>query len=367
MSQIDIKTRSKSYPVIIEPGALGRSVQYLDSLQSGQRWIIVTQPPVNELYGQTLFSALRHHQFDVDILVLPKGEEAKNSRHLTGYMQQLVDLDCDRNSMLIALGGGVVGDVTGFLAAVYMRGMAFCQFPTTLLAMVDASVGGKTALNLPEGKNLIGAFHQPDLVLADPHCLVSLPRREINAALAEILKYGAIKEKEFFDQTAKNLVTLGELSDQDILSLTIQQSCQIKASIVGRDELDQGERLLLNFGHTIGHALEAAAGYSSLLHGEAVAYGMWCAGWISQHLGLLSADQWATLQKVLNGLTLPGLSGIDQSAVLQYIKRDKKMQRGVLRFVVLTQLGAAVIREDISADILDQAIAKLFQIDFEMP
>jgi 3-dehydroquinate synthase len=267
----------------------------------------------------------------------------------------MVEFGCDRKTTIIALGGGVVGDVSGFVASSFMRGIDYYQIPTTLLAMVDSSIGGKTGINIAEGKNLVGAIYQPKGVLIDPVILESLPQEEVFAGLGEIIKYGAIWDKAFLIDISTWLEDIDSFPFED----AIRKSCKIKAEVVSKDEREGDLRRILNFGHTIGHALESHLGYGKIRHGEAVALGMKCAGFISEKLGLISKEDNSILSKTIAKLPLPDLPHINGNHLLPFIRTDKKSEKGVLNFVVLDGLGNAIISTNVTEDLIKQSLTVL--------
>jgi 3-dehydroquinate synthase len=299
--------------------------------------------------------ALAPHFAQVHVLALPDGEAHKGWEALNQIFDLLLARACDRRTVLVALGGGVVGDMTGFAAACYMRGVPFVQVPTTLLAQVDSSVGGKTAINHPLGKNMIGAFYQPERVICDLHTLQSLPGRELSAGLAEVIKYGPIADMAFLDWIEAHL---GDLlaRDQAALAWAVQRSCQIKADVVGQDEREGGLRAILNFGHTFGHAIEAGLGFGEWLHGEAVGCGMVMAANLSERLGLVDAAFVQRLTRVIDRAGLPTVGpalGVD--TYMHHMRVDKKAQAGDIRFVLINGPGHAVVRgapDALVADVL---------------
>ncbi len=323
---------------------LGR---FLGPFNHGQKWVVFTHPGLYEQFGSEILTALEDSGFDIAFITMPEGEASKTIANVNRIYDQLLKQNCNRSTTFIAFGGGVVGDVTGFVASTFMRGVGYFQVPTTLLSMVDASVGGKTSVNLASGKNLVGTFYQPLGVLIDPDFLRTLPVREIVSGMAEILKCGAIRDKTFFRKTVKNLTHLIALMDQAPLIETIEAACAIKARIVSEDEKESGLRRILNFGHTIGHGIETALSKTGFRHGEAVAYGMLAAGYLSHRYGKLSSAEWNELREALWQLPLPALGRIDPDKVLAHIRHDKKYSHKQLNFVLLEELG----RADISADI----------------
>jgi len=349
MPTLNVALAQRSYPIIIESGLLNT---HADSSHLGHSAIlIVTDSHVGPLYAEQL---KRHiNRPNCPVWQMPAGEQEKNLTRFSELLGFLAEQKLTRDSCIIALGGGVVGDLAGFAAACYMRGIAFIQVPTTLLAMVDSSVGGKTAVDLPAGKNLVGAFHQPKAVWIDPSVLTTLSEREFKAGLAEVLKYGAIIDADFFSWLEQN--SAGLLSKQtDFIEQAIARSCQHKADIVARDETEQGERALLNFGHTFGHALEVLLDYSDLVHGEAVAIGMLLAAEFSAECGLASKQDAARLESLLQELGLPTAipNGLKADAILDKMRLDKKARHGELRLVLWRGIGQAYMAKDVSAEAL---------------
>ncbi len=346
-SQVQISLGERSYPILIGDSVLGEPSSYSDLPRAAQA-LIVTNTTVKPLYAEALQSALRHHFRQIHVLTLPDGEAYKNWEQLNLIFDALLQNTSDRKTVLFALGGGVIGDMTGFAAACYMRGVPFVQVPTTLLAQVDSSVGGKTAINHPMGKNMIGAFYQPLRVVCDLATLKTLPGREMAAGLAEVIKYGPIYDMEFFDWIEAHVDALLE-HDAAALAHAVQRSCQIKAEVVGQDERESGLRAILNFGHTFGHAIEAGLGYGQWLHGEAVGCGMVMAATLSQRLGLVDGAFVARLRQLLKraGLPVVGpvLSQSDNAArYMELMRVDKKAEAGEIRFVVLQKPGKAVVQ-----------------------
>ncbi|UHJ64359.1 3-dehydroquinate synthase [Melaminivora jejuensis] len=310
--------------------------------------LIVTNTTIAPLYGQALADALAPYYPHVHTVTLPDGEEHKTWQTLNLIFDALLTHGCDRKVVLYALGGGVIGDMTGFAAACYMRGVDFVQVPTTLLAQVDSSVGGKTGINHPLGKNMVGAFHQPRLVICDLSTLNTLPTRELAAGIAEVIKYGPIADMAFFAWLEEHMDALLAREPQ-ALAHAVQRSCEIKAEVVGADEREAGLRAILNFGHTFGHAIEAGLGYGQWLHGEGVAAGMVMAAELSQRLGLVDAAFVQRLRRLIEraGLPVRGpvLDARDNAArYLELMRVDKKAEAGAIRFVLIEQPGRAVLR-----------------------
>lgn len=333
----------RSYDILIGAGLLDQAPSF-EGLPSSHHALIVTNEVVQPLYAQRLADALAGKHQVVHCCVLPDGETHKDWAHLNLIFDALLQHGADRKTMLYALGGGVVGDMAGFAAACFMRGVPFVQIPTTLLAQVDSSVGGKTAVNHPLGKNMIGAFYQPLRVLCDLDTLNTLGEREFRSGLAEVIKYGAIADLAFFEWLEQHMAAL--LSrDVAALANAIRRSCEIKAAVVAADEREAGVRAHLNLGHTFGHAIEAGMGYGAWLHGEAVAAGMVMAAQLSVALGLLPADSAARLERLVAAAGLPTRSpAMSTSEYLRHMALDKKAEAGRIRYVVLTALGRADVR-----------------------
>jgi 3-dehydroquinate synthase len=344
--ELSVALGERTYPIHIGTGVLRNAGELLGEALPG-RCVILTNATVAAHWLAPLRSALARGATLPDVVLVPDGEAHKSWSTLQDVLTRLLELRADRATTLVALGGGVVGDLAGFAAAIFQRGIAFVQVPTTLLAQVDSSVGGKTGINHPLGKNMIGAFHQPSAVLIDTECLGTLPPRELSAGLAEVVKYGAIRDDAFFDWLEAHVEAL-LAKDPEALAHAIFESCRIKAQIVAADERESGERALLNFGHTFGHAIETATGYGAWLHGEAVAAGMALASRLSERvLGLEHADT-ARLVALLRGCALP-LEAPRLSAArwLELMARDKKTTSGKLRFILLEALGRARVVSDV--------------------
>jgi 3-dehydroquinate synthase len=340
---VDLGTRS--YPIHIADGLLDSAEAYRPHVE-GRLAAIVTNETVAPLYSDRLARALEQAGARVLRIALPDGEAYKDWRTLDLIYAALLEAQADRRTILVALGGGVVGDMTGFAAATYQRGIAHLQVPTTLLAQVDSSVGGKTAINHPLGKNMVGAFHQPSAVVIDTATLATLPPREYAAGLAEVVKYGAIDDLEFLGWIEAHAGAL-EARDPAALAHAIRRSCEIKAAIVAADERESGARALLNFGHTFGHAIESAMGYGTWLHGEAVATGMVLAARFSVRLGRLAEGDAARLTALLERLRLPvAPPPIPGDTWLEYMGRDKKNEAGRITLILLDALGRATIAKD---------------------
>jgi len=331
---------NRAYEIRIGAGLLSEPASW-QGLPKAAAAVIVSNETVAPLYAERLRERLLAAYRRVDLVVLPDGEQHKGWESLSRICDHLLGEALDRKTVLFALGGGVIGDMTGFAAAIYMRGVPFVQVPTTLLAQVDSSVGGKTAINHPLGKNMIGAFYQPERVIADLDTLDTLPERELRAGLAEVIKYGPIADTGFLCWIEDNLDAL-LARDKAVLAYAVRRSCEIKADVVGQDEKEQGLRAILNFGHTIGHAIESGLGYGEWLHGEAVACGMVLAADLSHRLGLMPADFTARLKALIERAGLPVVPPrLGAERYLQLMRVDKKAEAGAIRFVLIEALGRA--------------------------
>jgi 3-dehydroquinate synthase len=349
---LEVQLAERSYPIHVGPGLLQDATLWRQ-LMPGRQVLVISDDNVARHYLQRVRAGL--DGLDHASFVLPPGEGEKTLARFGEAIDALASLRASRDACVIALGGGVIGDLAGFAAACWMRGIAFVQMPTTLLAMVDSSVGGKTAIDLPQGKNLVGAFHQPRAVIADTDTLATLPDRELRAGLAEVVKYGAIFDAGFLDWLDDHADTL-LARDADALAEAILRSCRYKADVVARDETEQGERALLNFGHTFGHALETAGGYERFRHGEAVALGMVIAARLSAQLGRAPAADAQRLSDLLArfGLPVEIPAGFDPAYLLQLMRLDKKSLSGRLRLILWRHAGAAEIVSGVEdADILN--------------
>ena len=356
MQTLNVSLAERSYPIYIGAGLL--SSDLLRRHVRASQVMVVTNETVAPLYLDQVFASL--DGLNVDTLVLPDGERFKTLPTLEKVFDALLEKRHSRTTTLIALGGGVIGDMTGFAAACYQRGVDFIQVPTTLLAQVDSSVGGKTAVNHPRGKNMIGAFYQPKAVLIDTDVLKTLPPRELGAGLAEVIKYGLIRDADFLRWLEDNMALL-RAGDTAALVTAIERSCRNKAEVVAADETEQGERALLNLGHTFGHAIETATGYSEWLHGEAVATGMLLAAKLSADLGWLTAAQVAQVSALLEKAELPLVppAGMTPAQFRELMAHDKKVLDGQLRLVLLKDLGKAVVTADYDAACLDALLQRV--------
>ncbi len=350
MRTLTVELAERSYPIFIGAGLINKTELYLPYIK-GRQALIVTNTSVEKLYLEQVQQALTGIQ--VDVVVLDDGEQYKTTTELNKIYDALLKHKHNRTTTLIALGGGVVGDMCGFAAATYQRGVNFIQVPTTLLSQVDSSVGGKTGVNHPLGKNMIGAFHQPQAVIADTDVLNTLPANELSAGLAEVIKYGLIADVEFYRWLQENMTELMQKSAQ-ALSFAIERSCQNKADVVAQDEKEGGIRATLNLGHTFGHAIEAEQGYGNWLHGEAVAVGMLQAADLSWRMGNITAAEVNDLRQLLKTANLPvaGPENMNAAQYLEHMAVDKKVLDGRIRLVLLEQIGKALITSETPQNLL---------------
>lgn len=356
MQTLNVALGERSYPIHIGQGLLAQAELILPHLKRKQV-AIVSNTTVAPLYLEKLAQPLRDAGVAVIDIILPDGEAYKNGETLNLIYDALLAHRCERTTTLIALGGGVIGDLTGYAAATYLRGVPFIQIPTTLLSQVDSSVGGKTGINHPLGKNMIGAFYQPQLVLADIDTLHTLPARELSAGLAEVIKYGLIRDADFFLWLERNMHHLLALEPQ-VMGYAIYRSCQNKAEVVAADERESGERALLNLGHTFGHAIENAMGYGVWLHGEAVAAGMMLAADLSRRMGWLQQADVDRIERILQAANLPTVApDLGEERYLDLMGLDKKVQNGKLRFVLQQGIGKAVLTSEYDAAALQQTLS----------
>lgn len=353
---IRVELGNRGYPIWIGRKLLGDAGLWRPMI-AGQHVMVVSNEVIAPLYAEPVRTALEG--LSQAQVMLRDGEEYKNLDSINSIFAALGELGATRDACLIALGGGVVGDMTGFAAACWMRGVDFMQMPTSLLAMVDASVGGKTGVNLPCGKNLVGAFHQPRAVLIDTDVLATLPEREYHAGLAEVVKHAAIGDSDFIARLEQQIDALNR-RDHAALSEVIEHACRFKAAIVAQDETEQGQRALLNFGHTFAHALETESGYGWLLHGEAVAIGMCQAARLSARLGLADTDDGARLARLLSALSLPtqAPAGLDPDRLLAHMRLDKKNRGQHLRLILWRGLGQAFTADDVPAQAIRDVLAE---------
>jgi len=354
METLRVELGSRGYPILIGRGLLSERALFEQHLRA-RDLLLVSNTVVAPLYLDSLEASLRPRR--VVATILPDGESHKTLANVARILDVLVANRFGRDCAVVALGGGVVGDMAGFAAATYQRGVAFVQVPTTLLAQVDSSVGGKTGVNHPGGKNLIGAFHQPVVVVADTCTLATLPARELRAGLAEVIKYGLICDAGFFDWLEAHMDALlaGEAA---ALAHVVRRSCEIKAEIVGRDEREHGDRALLNLGHTFGHAVESATGYTEWLHGEAIGAGLVMAAGMSRESGYLTSEQLERVTRLVARAGLPThVSNVKPDVALEHMRIDKKVQAGRIRLVLLRGIGSAFVTADYGEPALRHTLA----------
>jgi len=354
--QLNVALGERSYPIFIGSNLLDQPQLITDYIQ-GSSAVIVSNTTVAPLYLSRVETALNSRNIRYDSVILEDGEQYKTLQAVEQIIDTLIENRHDRKTTLIALGGGVVGDITGFAAAIYQRGVNFIQLPTTLLSQVDSSVGGKTGVNHPQGKNMIGAFYQPQCVVIDTGTLETLPDRELSAGMAEVIKYGLIHDAEFFSWLESNIEALMQRNDE-LLSQAILVSCRTKADVVAIDEKESGIRAILNLGHTFGHAIESAMGYGNWLHGEAVATGMVMATDLSvRHQWISPEIKQRTIELLLKA-SLPVKSPDEMSSqqFMDYMAIDKKVDRGIIKFVLLEKLGKALVTDEYKTDLLQQTL-----------
>ncbi|QSX40641.1 3-dehydroquinate synthase [Shewanella cyperi] len=359
MKQVLVDLASRSYPIYIGRDLFNHS-ELWSGYCRGKKVLIVSNDTVAPLYLHELKQQLGSCASQVQQVILPDGEQYKTLAQLNTVFTALLEGNFARDSLLVALGGGVIGDMTGFAAACYQRGIDFIQVPTTLLSQVDSSVGGKTAVNHPLGKNMIGAFYQPKLVMIDTDCLQTLPAREFAAGMAEVIKYGIIWDAAFFEWLEGHIEALKAL-DEQALQYAIGRCCEIKAQIVAEDETEQGVRALLNLGHTFGHAVEAEMGYGNWLHGEAVATGMVLAAQTSVAMGLMDASILGRIEALIEAFDLPTQApeSMDFDSFIQHMRRDKKVLAGQIRLVLPLGIGSAKVTDAAGDELLRQVINRM--------
>ncbi|MFW5893595.1 MAG: 3-dehydroquinate synthase [Verrucomicrobiota bacterium] len=361
MQTVEVDLPKNGYTIIAGSGLFKDTlpIRHLADAASGRSCLIVTDSNVGPLYERPLTEALRQAgAASISVATIAAGESSKTLSTMESLYEHALDAGLNRTSVVLGLGGGVVGDLAGFLAATYMRGIACVQVPTSLLAMVDSSVGGKTGVDLPRGKNLVGAFHQPSLVLADVSCLSTLPARELACGLAEVAKYAFIMAPEFHQELSERAEALNRLEPSAVESI-VRQCCELKTKIVIEDERERGRRALLNYGHTFGHALESRGGYAAYRHGEAVAIGMGMAADLSVRLSLASPDLPRQQDELLKRLHLPirwQLADTNASAIIEIMRSDKKMRSAALRLVLCRKIGQAVVEDVTDETAVAQAI-----------
>lgn len=360
VSEIDVNLPQQSYKIAIEAQGIDRLGERLKPLKLGKKVMVVSNPEIFQHYGDRAIASLKSAGFDVSTCEVPAGESYKTPATVQKIYDAALKNHLERSSTLVALGGGVIGDMTGFAAATWLRGINFVQVPTTLLAMVDASIGGKTGVNHPKGKNLIGAFYQPRLVLIDPEVLNTLPDREFQAGMAEVIKYGVIWDAQLFEQMEQS-DRLERNPNTDLLNTIISRSCQAKADVVSKDEKEAGLRAILNYGHTVGHAVESETNYSVVNHGEAVAIGMVAAGKLAVELKMWqqedAARQDALIKKAGLKTQLPPEINIEK--IIEALQADKKVKDGKVRFVLPTHIGVVEVTDAVPSDTIRQVLGQM--------
>lgn len=355
---VDVALGDRSYPIMVEPGGLSRLGPAMAGCLRPARCLVVSHPSIWKLYGPLVLASLESAGWKPGVHLIPPGEGTKSLARMQGLYMAMVAHRMDRRSPVVAVGGGVVGDLTGFAAASYLRGVPFVQVPTTLLAQVDSSVGGKVGVNLPEGKNLVGAFHQPELVLADPLSLQTLPKREFASGLAELIKYGVILDSELFERLERDIDAVLERRPSVLVPL-VARACELKAQVVAADEREGGLRRILNYGHTLGHAIESVSGYGRILHGEAVAIGMVSAARIGHQMGLCDDTVADRLEALLRRAGLPVITDLSSDALIEAMAVDKKQTADGLAWILPERIGAVVFRSDVPKALIGDYPAKL--------
>jgi 3-dehydroquinate synthase len=357
MPTVHVNLGPRSYDIEIGAGNLARVAQFLDAGQDDAHAVIITDANVDDLYAEPVANALAEQGCEVDVLIVDAGEQSKSIEVAVELWERMLDEGTDRKSAVVAVGGGVVGDLAGFVAATFARGLPFVQLPTTLLAQVDSSVGGKVGVNLPGAKNMVGSFWQPRGVVIDVNVLQSLPEREFNAGMAEVVKYGVIQDAEFFAYLERHIDAINS-RDVSVLSHIVERCCRLKADVVEQDEREEtGVRAILNYGHTFCHAFEAATGYEQLLHGEGVAIGMLCASRLAERLGRVDAAFTKRQQDLLESFALPTLvPEVPHDELIELMYHDKKTERGKLRFVLPSRLGHVEVVRGVATDDIRAAL-----------
>ena len=356
MKRLNIDLADRSYEILIGRGLLQRTGEWVMAIAKPSRVVIITHPSINRLYGEKLSSGFSQSNIPTHFIEVPEGEKSKSLEQAEKIYDHLLEWKCDRQTVLVALGGGVIGDLTGFIAATYVRGVPFIQVPTTLLAQVDSSVGGKTAVNHPLGKNMIGVFYQPKLVVVDLETLESLPEKEYKAGIAEIIKHGVIEDARLFNFLERQFQNI--LShDTKALEHIISTSCAIKARVVEKDERESHYRMVLNFGHTIGHAIESLTGYSTFTHGEAVAIGMVYASKLSQLMGRCSEDVTHRITGLIQNFGLPTkLPDLKAEDMIESMYLDKKTAHKKIRFILVKDIGSIEIVDNVAEPLIKEAL-----------
>jgi len=359
MPNITVNLPQNSYEIAIAPGSLDQLGNKMQQLNLGKKVLVISNPEIFGHYGETCIKSLETAGFATCTHLIPAGESYKHLQSIQQVYDTALNNHIERSSTLVALGGGVIGDMTGFSAATWLRGVNFVQVPTSLLAIVDASVGGKTGVNHPQGKNLIGAFYQPKLVAIDPHLLKTLPPREFRAGMAEVIKYGVIWDEDLFTKLEhhQHLDTLDNVGNE-LLETIITRSCQAKAEVVSQDEKESGLRAILNYGHTIGHAVESLTNYKQFVHGEAVGIGMVAAGKIAVAMGLWTTEEAQRQDGLIakTGLPTEIPASVAIKDILTTIQSDKKVRAGKVRFILPTAIGKVIITDKVTPEVIQQAL-----------
>ena len=358
MNKVRVRLKENSYDILVEPGLLNQVGEKLLEVLNSRRTVIITNHAINRIYGEVVRNSLTRAGFKVDLLAIPAGEREKNWQRAHKLYDQLLKLRVDRSTAILALGGGVIGDLAGFVAATWMRGLPFIQIPTSLVAQCDSSIGGKVAINHPQGKNLIGAFYQPKLVLVDPMTLKTLPKAELKSGLAEVIKHGIIADARFFSYLERNLERFHQL-DLEVMTKVVTTNCRIKARVVSQDEKEAGLRAILNYGHTFGHALEASFDYR-IRHGEGVAVGMAAAAYMAVRRGMISEAEQKRINSLIDQAGLPLMAFADVKQIKKHLLYDKKISNNQLCFILTVKIGAATIDRDIPWGFVDEILSEFF-------
>jgi 3-dehydroquinate synthase len=364
MSNIIVSLPQKSYEIAIASGILSQLGEKMKQLKLDKKVLVISNPEIFDYYGGNCLQSLEKAGFEVYEHLISAGEVYKNLQSVEQIYDAALEHHLERSSTLVALGGGVIGDLTGFAAATWLRGINFVQVPTSLLAMVDASIGGKTGVNHPQGKNLIGAFYQPKLVLIDPDLLQTLPEREFRAGMAEVIKYGVIWDADLFAQLEQaNDIDRFESIEPELLNTILVRSCQAKAEVVSQDETEAGLRAILNYGHTIGHAIESLTNYQTFVHGETVALGMIAAGEIAIQMGYWKETSGNRQHDLIVKAGLPTKVSAEVTVkdILETIKNDKKVKSGKVRFILPTKIGEVKITDKVASDVVKEAVLSLIE------
>ncbi|MBO3460673.1 3-dehydroquinate synthase [Aetokthonos hydrillicola Thurmond2011] len=361
-SIINVNLPQQSYEIAIAPSSLDKLGEQMTGLELGKKVLLVSNPTILKHFGERAIASLKAAGFEVTTCILPAGERYKTLNSVQKIYDTALENRLERSSTMVALGGGVIGDMTGFAAATWLRGINFVQVPTTLLSMVDAAIGGKTGVNHPQGKNLIGAFHQPRLVLIDPEVLKTLPMREFRAGMAEVIKYGVIWDAKLFTEMEQSKrLDQHRYVKAELIDSILTHSCQAKAEVVSKDEREAGLRAILNYGHTIGHAVESLTGYRVVNHGEAVAIGMVAAGQIAVELEMWqkteSDRQDALIKKAGLPTQLP--EGLNIEEIIETLQTDKKVKDGKVRFVLPTEIGVVTVTDQVPSDVIREVLVKM--------